>query len=129
MAKVLVVDDDADILRLVQVRLLRAGHEVMPADCATAALALLDGGVAPDLAVLDVGLPGLDGLGLLDAIRERPGFASLPAVFLSARVMPDDVAKGQAKGATYLTKPFVPSELLAAVEAAMEGARPLGGAS
>lgn len=110
-----------------QVRLLRAGHQVMPADCATAALALIDGGGTPDVAVLDVGLPGLDGLELLDAIRERPGLGSLPAVFLSARVMPDDIAKGRAKGAAYLTKHFVPSELLGAVETAMEGARPPGG--
>jgi DNA-binding response OmpR family regulator len=127
MAKVLVVDDDADILRLVEVRLLRAGHQVMPADGATAALTLIEQGGSPDLAVLDVGLPGVDGLQLLDAIRERAGLRSMPAVFLCARGMPEDIAKGEAMGAAYLTKPFVPSDLLAAVEAAVSGARSPGG--
>jgi CheY-like chemotaxis protein len=120
MAKVLVVDDDEDILGLVQVRLKRAGHLVMSAGSATAALALIDERGAPDVAVLDVGLPGLDGLELLDAIRERDGMAGMPAVFLSARVMPEDVQKGRDKGAIYLTKPFVASALLGAVDKALE---------
>ena len=131
MAKVLVVDDDEDILGLVQLRLKRAGHQVMSAGSATAALELIDELGAPDVAVLDVGLPGLDGLELLDAIRAREGMAVMPAVFLSARVMPEDVQKGRDKGATYLTKPFVASALLGAVdkalaEAAVHAAEPGG---
>ena len=94
MAKVLVVDDDEDILGLVQMRLKRAGHQVMSAGSATAALELIDQRGAPEVAVLDVGLPGLDGLQLLEAIRAREGIAAMPAVFLSARVMPEDVQKG-----------------------------------
>ena len=83
------------------------------------------------MAVLDVGLPGLDGLQLLEAIRAREGMAAMPAVFLSARVMPEDVQKGRDKGATYLTKPFVASALLGAVdkalaEAAVHAAEPGG---
>ncbi len=122
MAKVLVVEDDEDILALVQARLRKAGHQVMTADSAPAALGLIENRGAPDVAVLDVGLPGLDGLGLLDAIRERPGLTAMPAVFLSARVLPEDVAEGRARGATYLTKPFVASALLSAVETALAGA-------
>jgi CheY-like chemotaxis protein len=119
MAKVLVVDDDEDILGLVQMRLKRAGHQVMSAGSGTAALELIDERGAPDVAVLDVGLPGLDGLELLDAIRAREGMAAMPAVFLSARVMPEDVQKGRDKGALYLTKPFVASALLGAVDKAL----------
>jgi CheY-like chemotaxis protein len=128
MTKVLVVDDDEDILGLVQARLKKAGHQVMSAASGPAALELIDERGGPDLAVLDVGLPGMDGLELLDAIRERAGLSRMPAVFLSARVMPDDVAKGRAKGAMYLTKPFVASALLGAIDKALaeaaEGAGP-----
>ena len=122
MAKVLVVDDDEDILGLVQARLKQVGHRVMTASSAAEALGLIEQRGGPDIAVLDIGLEGLDGLQLLDAIRERPGLASMPAVFLSGRVLPEDVEKGRAKGATYLTKPFVASALLNAVDKALADA-------
>lgn len=131
MAKVLIVDDDEDILGLVQARLRKADHQVMSAASAAQALQLIDERGQPDLVVLDVGLPGLDGLGLLEAIRGKPGLSAMPAIFLSARVMPEDVAAGRAMGAIYLTKPFVASALLGAVEKALAqaadaaaGARP-----
>lgn len=122
MAKVLIVEDDEDILGLVQARLKKAGHQVMAAGSAATALELIEDCGGPDIAVLDVGLPGLDGIELLDAVRERPGLAAMPAVFLSARVMPDDVERGRAKGATYLTKPFVASALLGAITKALDEA-------
>lgn len=120
MAKILIVDDDEDILGLVQMQLRKAGHQVMTAGSGPSALKLIAERGGPDLAVLDVGLPGMDGLDLLDAIRGHDGLATLPAVFLSARVLPEDLAKGQAKGATYLTKPFVSSALLSAVAKALD---------
>ncbi len=128
MAKVLVVEDDENILALVQSRLAKAGHQVMTATSAPAALELIDERGGPDITVLDVGLPGLDGLELLDAIRERPELASMPAVFLSGRVQAEDVARGREKGARYLTKPFVATALLRAVDEALAEARDAEGA-
>lgn len=115
----LVVEDDENILALIQARLKKAGHQVMTAGSAPEALRLINDRGGPDITVLDVGLPGVDGLELLDAIRDSPGLRAMPAVFLSARVMPEDVARGRAKGATYLTKPFVATALLRAVEDAL----------
>jgi CheY-like chemotaxis protein len=76
---------------------------------------------APDLAVLDVSMPGMDGLELLERLRTIDGMERLPAIFLSARVQPEDIEAGRALGATYLTKPFVATALLNAVKAALAG--------
>ncbi len=115
MPKVLVVEDDADILKLIRTRLERAGHEVVVTMYPDEASELADAG-SFDLALLDVGLPGMSGLELLKALRSKPGKENLPAIFLSARVQDEDIAAGEAIGAIYLTKPFVASALLAAVD-------------
>ena len=118
MARVLAVDDDLVLLKLVGVRLARGGHDVVTAATAEEALAVADGALPPEVAVLDVAMPVMNGLELLQALRHRPGLAGLPAVFLSARVQPHDVEAGRALGAIYLTKPFQGAALLAAVHAA-----------
>ncbi|MDP9418210.1 MAG: response regulator [Actinomycetota bacterium] len=112
MANVLVVEDDADIRSLVALRLRSAGHRVITAGDATEALSMVAERGAPDVAVLDVGLPGTDGFGVLEQLRATPGAAALPAVFLSARVQDADIERGRAMGAYYLTKPFVASALI-----------------
>jgi CheY-like chemotaxis protein len=66
--------------------------------------------------VLDVTMPGLNGLELLVAIREVTDTPDLPAVFLSGRIEAEDVAAGHALGAAYLTKPFVASALTNAID-------------
>lgn len=119
MARILVVDDDQDILNLVQLRLGKEGHHVDVFGDGPAALAGLRVGELPELAVLDVSMPGMSGLELLDALRGRDGLAALPAVFLSARVLPEDIAAGEALGAIYLTKPFIAPVLIRAVENAL----------
>ena len=124
MARVLVVDDDPDILRLVQMRLAANGHAVLCAGSAAEAFSVLETSGAPDVVVLDVGLPGTDGLELLQQLRDREELAGLPAVFLSARVSEEDVARGRALGATYLTKPFVATALLTAIDRALPQAPP-----
>ena len=119
--RVLVVDDNPDILGLVAFRLRKAGHDVTAVGSGLDALAAAVGDRPPDLAVLDVSMPGMDGLELLGRLRAHAGLDGLPAIFLSARVQPHDIAAGRALGAAYLTKPFVGTALLNAVEAALRG--------
>ena len=88
----------------------------MLASSATEAIQAVEGKGRPDVVVLDVGLPDMDGLKLLSELRSRPGLTALPAIFLSGRVEQADVEAGRALGATYLTKPFVASALLDAVD-------------
>lgn len=119
MAKVLVVEDDVDIRGLVENRLRRHGHRVVSVGSGEEALAAIAEKGAPDVAVLDVLMPGMSGLDLLRMLRADPGTAHLPAVFLSGRIQESDVDAGRAFGATYLTKPLVVSALVNAVESAI----------
>ncbi|WP_432574609.1 response regulator [Kineococcus sp. SYSU DK005] len=116
MAKVLVVEDDADIRTLLDLRLRAAGHRVVGADSAPAALAVMAERGAPDVLVSDVSLPGTTGLELVRQLRTDERYARLPVVFLSGRVQPADIEAGRALGATYLTKPVVLSALCTAIE-------------
>ncbi|MEO7354198.1 MAG: response regulator [Gemmatimonadales bacterium] len=117
MARILVVDDDTDVRALVVRRLQHAGHRVQGASGVTETLKLIDDKGAPDVIVLDVNMPQVDGLELLGMVRQHVGRADLPAVFLSGKMLPDDIAAGRALGATYLTKPFVANALLGAINA------------
>jgi len=116
MARVLVVDDDPDLLTLVELQLRHHGHEVSTANGGEQALAFVDTFGRPDVAVLDVAMPGMNGFELLETLRSRPDTADLPAIFLSARVSPRDIDQGRSLDALYLTKPYVMHSLLAAIE-------------
>lgn len=116
MARVLVVDDDADIRALVSRRVRSEGHAVIDVGSAAEALTAVEERGAPDVAVLDISMPGMDGLELLEVLRAQDGLGDLPAIFLSARVQEADVAHGRSLGARYLTKPFIASALLTAIE-------------
>jgi DNA-binding response OmpR family regulator len=116
--RVLLVEDSEDVQNMVAFRLKKAGHRVLTANNADEAIAIVEERGAPDVVVLDVMMPGMDGLDLLPELRSRTGRDDLPAIFLSARIQPQDIEAGRALGATYLTKPFVATALLNAVEAA-----------
>jgi DNA-binding response OmpR family regulator len=123
MPLILVVDDDAMILALLQHRLKRDGHEAMAfasAQEALDAMALASQTRIPDLAILDVMMPIKSGFELCRELRARPGWEDLPVIFLSARVQPQDIEAGHAMGALYLTKPFVASALVKAIDAALQ---------
>jgi DNA-binding response OmpR family regulator len=110
---VLVADDDEDILLLVTARLRRDGFEIVQARDGEQALALLRER-RPDLAVLDVGMPGLDGLEVLQAIRADPELHDLRVLLLTAKAQESDVRRGFDSGAdAYMKKPFSPTELSA----------------
>lgn len=89
MARVLVVEDDPEIRDLIALRLLMVGHSVVAIPNAAGALDTVDRIGAPDLYVLDVGLPDIDGFRLLDRLREAGEDA--PTVFLSAHARPSQV--------------------------------------
>jgi two-component system, OmpR family, response regulator MtrA len=108
---VLIADDDADILLLVKAILERSGHEVVEASDGAEALASVRAR-KPDLAVLDIAMPEVDGLEVLRRLRADPTTSELPVVLLSARAQEADVERGFAIGASaYLKKPFSPREL------------------
>ncbi|MCZ2857713.1 response regulator transcription factor [Blastococcus sp. VKM Ac-2987] len=112
-ARVLVADDEDDIRELVALAVRKAGCQVVT----TAP----DGGTAlaaarsqlPDLAVLDVSMPGMTGLEICAALRADPATAGVRIVLLSAGASPDEVARGLAAGAdAYLAKPFTVAGLV-----------------
>jgi DNA-binding response OmpR family regulator len=114
MASVLVVDDEADIRNLVRELLERAGHDVVEAGDGNEGLRAFFSS-RPDLVVLDVSLPGLDGWGTLERIRE---LSDVPVVMLTAQAQELAKVRGLRGGADdYITKPFGRQELLARVEA------------
>ncbi len=115
MARILVADDEPDLLRLVAIRLGRDGHEVLQARDGEEALRMaLD--ERPQLVLLDVTMPGMDGYAVCRAIRSGLGAAAPPIVMLSARGQEQDVRGGLASGADgYIVKPFRPSALAAEV--------------
>jgi len=123
MTRVLVVEDNPAIRELVGAYVKGAGHSVAMASNGDEALETVAERGAPDIAVLDVAMPGMSGLDLLVRLRELPGQDELPAIFLSARVKPEDIAKGTALNAAYLTKPFVGSALVNLIDKVM---RPAG---
>jgi DNA-binding response OmpR family regulator len=111
MQTILVADDDPDIQSLVVLRLERSGYRVLRASDGQQALelALRE---HPDLAVLDITMPKLDGLEVTRNLRAHCETSEMPVILLSARVQEDDVATGLEAGATdYMRKPFSPQEL------------------
>ena len=119
MARVLVVEDDPGIRMLLEVKVRRMGHLVLGAGSGEEALDLVRERPAPDVAVLDVLMPGITGMQLLVMLRRDPRCASMGAIFLSGRVEAADIEAGTALGARYLTKPVVISVLESAITQAL----------
>ncbi|GKS84770.1 sigma 54-interacting transcriptional regulator [Acidovorax sp. SUPP1855] len=120
--RILVVDDDADMLRLLSLRLQGAGYEVTAVTSAEAALAQLDID-RPQLVLSDVRLPGRDGLALFDEVRSR--HPSLPVILLTAHGTIPDAVEATARGVfTYLTKPYDAKDLLDKIAQALAFSTP-----
>jgi DNA-binding response OmpR family regulator len=108
---VLVADDDDDILLLVTTRLTRDGYDVVSARNGVEALELAQEH-EPRVAVLDVGMPGLDGIEVLTAIRGTAALKRTRVLLLTAKAQESDVRRGYDAGAdAYVKKPFSPAEL------------------
>jgi len=113
-ARILVVDDDPAILRLVADKLDRAGFEVWTASSGSQALDVLHRRGLPHLAIVDIMMPELDGFGFCRAVQQ---FTDLPVILLTAVDEEDTVIQGIEQFAEdYVTKPFSPRELVARVQ-------------
>jgi DNA-binding response OmpR family regulator len=114
---VLAADDDEDVLALLVFRLERSGYSVLQARDGEEALELARE-AKPDLAVLDVMMPKLDGFELTRRLRAEEGTRRMPIILLTARTQDADLERGFETGADdYLRKPFSPQELSARVQA------------
>ena len=119
--RILVVDDDPVIVRLLEVNLRLDGYEVETASRGEEALERA-AATGPDLVILDVMMPGLDGWETCRRLRAQPAFGSTPVVFLSARAQDDDRARGLELGSvSYVTKPFDPVKLMELVRTLLAG--------
>jgi len=121
MERILVVDDEMGARTLLGIMLGHAGFTVITAKDANEALSLLEQPDRPDLIILDVMMPGMDGIELCRTIRRRPGLATLPILILSARTNLEDIGRGLEAGANdYLPKPVLNHDLKAKVRALID---------
>lgn len=121
MPRVLVVEDDPQIARIVQIKLANNGYQVTLAT---------DGGAGareavenpPDLVLLDIMMPVMDGYQVLRSIRANPSTSKVPVIMLTAKGQERDILTGLRDGATdYIVKPFSPAEVIARVDRALNG--------
>lgn len=118
--RILVVDDDPNIVRIVEVNLTQEGHQVRTAADGEACLAAV-AEEPPDLLILDVMMPKLDGFETLKRLKADPAAAQIPVIMLTARAQDEDIFEGYGTGAQwYLTKPFEPGELRRVVRHLLE---------
>jgi CheY-like chemotaxis protein len=116
MPRVLVVDDDPQVVRLLRVNFELEGYDVVSASDGNEALETI-AAQAPDLVVCDVMMPGMDGFEVVRRLRSDASTSRLPIVMLSAKAMGSDARKGLDAGADeYVTKPFDPAELIDVVD-------------
>jgi len=111
MATILIAEDERDIRDLIKFTLTYAGHEVTAVgNGEDAALKAVD--MQPDLIMLDVRMPRMNGFEACRALKENPQTASIPVVFLSAKGMDEEQEEGERAGAIgFITKPFSPDDL------------------
>lgn len=127
--KVLVCDDERHIVRLIQVNLERQGYNVVTAFDGKDGLEKVKA-EKPDLMVLDVMMPYMDGFEVLKSLRREPEYENLPVIMLTAKAQDKDVFEGYHYGADmYLTKPFNPMELVSFVNRIAQGKGDSGGGS
>ena len=123
VAKVLVVDDEPNVLRSLVQYLTIEDFDVETASNGEEALEKVDS-FGPELILLDVMMPGMDGFEVLDKIKAMPKFTETPVIMLTAKDQSSDVLKGYQSGATsYLVKPFNLDELVETINQTLAGTK------
>ena len=121
--KILIVDDEADVLKVLQLVLTRNGYEAVTAGSGMEGLVKAQG-EGPDLILLDIMMQEMDGWEVLKLLQLDPQTRPIPVVMLSARTQPRDKIRGLQEGAVdYVTKPFVVKDILERIEAIMSSGR------
>ena len=125
LKQVLVVDDEPDIRALVSLILQKlGGFTVRAASSGREALDALRDGFMPDIILLDVMMPGMDGVQTLAEMRAMPAIEKLAICFLTAKIQPADIAQWRALGVDeVLTKPFIPAKLVSQVRSCWENVK------
>ena len=114
---VVLAEDEPQIANLVRYKLEKSGYEVLWGEDGQRAWELIQES-KPDLVILDVMMPMMDGFEVLRAMKGEPGTNAIPAIMLTARSMEEDILKGFEEGAVdYMVKPFSVTELAARVKA------------
>ena len=118
--EILIVDDELDVVIPIQFLMEQQGYSVMIAQRGEDALDLIYQ-YKPDLVLLDIMLPGIDGWQVCEIVRLNPNYRDTKIIFLTARGRKEEIAKGLALGAdAYITKPFSNAELVAMVKEVLE---------
>ncbi len=118
---ILVVDDSPDLVEILRITLESKGFNVR---CAYSGKHLFAGleALKPDLILLDIMMPQMDGLEVLTRLKGNPDTASIPVILLTVKGEPEDVIKGYERGAdVYITKPFTSTEVLEAINLVLGG--------
>ncbi|MBI4518337.1 MAG: response regulator [Deltaproteobacteria bacterium] len=114
---ILVVDDNPDSVTILQSILATRGYTVLVAESGPAALRLVEGDPRPDLILLDVMMPEMNGLEVLQRIKEKHATAKIPVILVTAKTHDEDVLSGYQYGADYyITKPFTAKQLLYGID-------------
>lgn len=123
MKRILVCDDDALLIDLLEYRLASRGYEIIIARDGSEALARLTEST-PDAIILDAMMPVIDGYEVLRRIRETEALAAIPVIMLTARKQERDILEALELGANdYIVKPFIPEELVARLSRLLEAAK------
>ena len=119
--RILIAEDDPAICTMLE-KVLSQYYTVATTNDGQSALALAGKPPAPDLLLLDVMMPGMDGHAVAAAVRQLPGMKSIPIIFLTAKTGPSEVIKGIQSGARhYITKPFKIDDLVMRVKKVLGG--------
>ena len=124
MARILIIEDNPANMKLARLLLYNVGHTVLCAVDAETGLTLAHGG-QPDLILMDLQLPGMDGLAATALLKQDPATAAIPVIALTALAMKEDEKNSQSAGCdAYIAKPLRYQELYAAIDSLLDGRSP-----